>query len=452
MKTIFIFLFTAIIIVCSSCKKFLDERSDASLALPSTLPDLQALLDRNSIFNAVHPAVGEASADDHWLTDAAYAALPTDGYKNAYTWGEELYYNQYPNDWSNIYSAVYAANTVMEALPSIPKTNNNQLQRNDIKGQALFHRARMFFITATLFAKAYDPLTAEKDLGIPLRLSTDFNIASTRATLKETYDRITKDVLESITILPVNAEHIMRPSKTAAYALAAKIYLSMGEYNKAGLYADSSLQLKSDLLDYNTISTTAVNSFAAYNKEVLFISWMPLTTNVNPAVNGIDTNLIAMYAANDLRKLLFFKDNGNKRFSFKGSYNGNTQPFTGLTTDETWLIRAECFARAGNKDQAMNDLNKLLKTRWKTNTYIDVTAATAQDALIKILTERRKELVMRDVRFSDLKRLNREPAFAVTIRRNLNGQLIELTPNSARYALPIPAVVIQQSGMQQNER
>ena len=68
-----------------------------------------------------------------------------------------------------------------------------------------------------------------------------------------------------------------------------------------------------------------------------------------------------------------------------------------------------------------------------------------------ILLERRKELLMRGLRWMDLKRLNMEGA-AITLTRTVNGQVYTLPPNDLRYALPIPEDVIAISGMQQNPR
>ena len=100
----------------------------------------------------------------------------------------------------------------------------------------------------------------------------------------------------------------------------------------------------------------------------------------------------------------------------------------------------------------MNDLNALLKKRYLTGTYIDRTASSANDALVQILTERKKELAFRGLRWMDLRRLNREPQFATTLTRVINGQTYTLQPNSIRYALPIPDDEIALSGLQQNPR
>jgi hypothetical protein len=435
-----------------SCKKYLNEKPDQSLKIPSSLKDAQGLLDRNNVLNTVYPYIGEGSADDYYLTDVDFASLTLDNHKSNYTWGDELFFNTYPNDWSTLYSGVYITQLVVETLNTITKNITNEAEYNDIKGQALFHRARLYSIACNLWAKGFNATKAAQTPGIPLRNTLDFNEASVRANLKECYDRITKDLLEAIPLLQTTPVHPMRGSKPAAFALLSRICLSISDFTKAKSYADSCLLLKNDLLDFNSLNAAAAFPIAAYSKEVLFVSYYSAPSHLSNTRAFIDSNLMASYATNDLRKSLFFKDNGNKRFSFKGSYNGNANVFTGYTTAEVILNRAECFARAGDVASAMNDLNTLLLKRYKTGTFIPLKAATADQALSTIFNERRKELVMKDVRWMDLKRLNLEQNFQVTLKRKLNGQIIELPPNSPRYALPIPEVIISMTGMQQNER
>ena len=100
----------------------------------------------------------------------------------------------------------------------------------------------------------------------------------------------------------------------------------------------------------------------------------------------------------------------------------------------------------------MNDLNRLLKTRWATGFFVNYTAANAVEALNKVLQERRKELVIRGLRWFDLRRLNKETQFEKTLYRKINNQLFQLLPNSPRYTFYIPTEVIAISGLQQNVR
>ena len=66
-----------------------------------------------------------------------------------------------------------------------------------------------------------------------------------------------------------------------------------------------------------------------------------------------------------------------------------------------------------------------------------------------VLLERRKELTLRGLRLSDIKRLNKEGR-GITLTRIVNGVAYTLPANSARFANPIPENIIEISGMEQN--
>ena len=125
--------------------------------------------------------------------------------------------------------------------------------------------------------------------------------------------------------------------------------------------------------------------------------------------------------------------------------------FSGLATDELFLIKAECLARAGNASGALSTLNDLLRARYAQGTFVDLHADDPQQALRLVLQERRKELVFRGIRWSDLRRLNKEGA-GIVLTRLLNGKTYTLPANSNKYTLPIPPDEIALNGIEQNPR
>jgi starch-binding outer membrane protein, SusD/RagB family len=444
---LFIFLVS---FVAFSCKKYLDEKPDKSLVVPQTVADVQALLDDNSYMNNYGQGTAEASADNYYLTDADWAGLPSEGYKNTYTWGDELFFDQFPNEWASDYQAVFYANVVLDALDEIAVTNQNKEDWNNAKGSALFYRARVFHSIAVGWSKGYDDNTADMEPGIPLRLNANFNEPSERATINETYSRIITDLKNAIPLLPVVPRHVIRPSKPAAYALLSRVYLSMQRYVEAGLYADSSLQLKSSLIDYNGLNASANFPLSKFNDEVLF-HCSGSQSNLSASRAKIDSALYDSYVQDDLRKNVFFKSNGNGSYRFKGNYSGSSSMFLGIAIDEMYLTKAECLTRNGNIEAAMNTLNNLMVKRWKSGLFVPFTAGSQPEALNIILTERRKELLMRDLRWMDIKRLNLEGA-GITLKRILNGQVYLLPAGDNKFALPIPEYVIAISAMEQNPR
>lgn len=439
-----------LVAIAASCKKFLEVKSDNSLAIPSNVADVQAILDNYTLSNTFYSSMPSVSDDDYYLDDAYFNTQPED-VKVAHTWEKDAYNT---TQWINAYNIVYNANVALEATDNIPITTFNHKEWNNVKGQALFFRSYAFLNIAQQWAPQYDQITASTDLGIPLRLSADPNPKSVRSSVQKTYDQILNDLHQAVSLLPKTVPISSRPSKAAAYAALARTYLYMRKYDEAGLFADSALQITSNLIDFNTLNPTAAVPFQRFNAEVLLQSQFVGSGALGFNNWKVDSVLFKQYSNNDLRRTLFFGSNGVGTFGFKGSYNGSTSGanFNGLATNEMFLIRAESKARAGDKAGAMSDLNTLLQKRWKSGSFIPLTANDANDALKIVLVERRKELVGRGIRWSDLRRLNKEPGFEKTLTRIVNSKSYELKPNSKRYVFYIPTKVIEYSGMIQNER
>jgi tetratricopeptide (TPR) repeat protein len=450
-----LYLLLVLSFTVTGCKKYLEEKPDKKLNIPDSLTDLQSLLDYYVEMNQRDASAGEISADDYYLTAADFNSLADEKHRRLYTWEKDFLFSTQNSNWGQCYKTVYVSNTVLHEIAKINRPTPAVVW-DDVLGQAYFFRAKSYLQLALIWSLAYDENTAGTDMGVPLRLDPDFNELSVRSSVRQTYEQVVADLKAAVYALPVTSIHAYRPSRPAAYALLARTYLAMREYTLAGKYADSCLQLRSDLMNYNPpVSATAANPFTAYqfalNPEIIFDSRISsLPAILAPSRAKIDSNLMLMYSSNDLRKTVLFKNNGNGTFGYKGSYAGSAL-FTGLSVNEMYLIRAECYARAGNTAAALADLNTLLVKRWRVNTFIFYTAATPEEALRLILRERRKELVMRGLRWMDIKRLNKE-GYNITLKRLVNGQSYILPPNDLRYALAIPEDVIDRTGMPQNPR
>lgn len=449
-RSCLLLIVTVMAAVQSGCKKYLDAKPSKSLVVPSSVEDLQALLDDNSAMNNDNFILAESSADNYYITDNQWQALNID-YRNTYIWGDEIISaSNFSNEWFVLYQQVNTANTVLDNLKNISRTAQNAKAWDNVEGSALFYRSFCFAMIAFNWAVAYDSTTAGTDPGIPLRLNSDFNEPSERASVAATYGQIINDLKTAAALLPAVPLHVLRPSKAAAYALLARIYLSMAQFKEAGIYTDSSLAINSSLLDYNTLRSAPGEyySFPQFNKEVIFC-YAGYSTLVDNYKARIDSGLYRSYDDNDLRKTLFFFANTDGSQAFKGNYTGSYGLFTGLATDELYLNKAECLARSGNTAAAQDILHQLLTTRWKTATY-QPPAIAAQDVLPLILEERRKELLMRNIRWMDIKRLNVLKA-GIDLERDIATQAYHLKAGSPDFALPIPVYVIEHSSMKQNE-
>ena len=436
-----------------ACKKAsdLDEITDSSLLVMRTTDDAQAALDNIPVMKET-PGLPEISADNLYLAPDSVIQLMNPVIRNAYLWNQEIFQGQeFKDEWFMPYRQVYYANSV---IASLPKISGDAMILSQIKGAALFIRAYAFHNIALEFSNLYDASTLS-DPGIPLRLTPDPEPRSKRATIKETYEQIIKDLNEAVTLLPrqIDAEKKNRPALPAAFALLARVYLSMSDYQNAKIYADSCLNLYNQLIDYNLISTSTVNPFTANNAEVLYQTNLLSATGIIYIDNCVvDSILYSSYDGQDLRKSLFFTKGTTGLPIPNYSYSGDYTRFSGLAVDEVLLTRAECNARLNHEAKALQDVTTLLKMRWKNNAYNTPPISSTSDILDLVLQERRKELVFRGLRWADIRRLNKSGA-SIMLKRKVNGKEYSLLPGDKRYVLPIPPDVIGfNSDMPQNPR
>jgi tetratricopeptide (TPR) repeat protein len=453
-------LLIVLLVITAGCSvdDKLDTKSDIRLTQAKTIEDYQMLLDGIGSYNTILPSynqLGEFMTDNVYLTDDSYTSLSANKVaQSVYIWDKQLFdASTALVEWNSHYNSVLIANIALDGLKSIPVTESNKSDWNRVQGSALMIRGLTFLNLAEYWAPAYNSSTASSDLGIVLRLSSDVNQKSVRSSTAATYEQIISDLKQAVELLPntsIGNTQVskVRPSKAAAYALLARTYLNMHDYANVYLYADNALKLYSSLMDYNEVA--AMGGFQNFNKEIVYNAG-----SANSQTAGfsfyyyIDQSLGHSYDADDLRSQLFFYFDG-ENYQFVGDYT-QYQGFTGVANDEVYLMRAEANARLGKTTDAMNDLNTLLVNRYVSGTFTNRSATDADDALVQILTERRKELVIRGRRWADLKRLNTDPRFAKNLSRTILGQTYLLPANDSRYTLQIPPYIIALNGIEQNK-
>ncbi|MCW3464106.1 RagB/SusD family nutrient uptake outer membrane protein [Chitinophaga nivalis] len=438
-------------IVISACQKdWLDAKPISNIVVPTTLSDCQGLLDNLLVNNLDDPSLGEMGSDNYILKDKV---IPTVGLveKNAYLWKVDVFENQPVDDWNIQYTKILYANTALDGVGKIDRIPSNIVEWDNVKGSALFNRAYANFNLSQIFAKVYDHTSSNEDLGIPIRTTVNLNDRVGRGTLEKTYQYIIDDLKTATAMLPLLPVRKIRPSKSACYGMLSRVYLAMQQFDKSLLYADSCIHIFGELLDYNKLDTTPIFPFNVYNDEVIYhrtlMSMLGLTH-----LSDIDTTLYKSYQQNDLRRNFFFKIR-NGRLRFTGSYTQSYVGFGGLALDEVYLNKSECEIRLGDVKKGVESLNTLLRKRWKEGTYKEIKVNDASEALSIVLRERRKELLMRGIRWSDLRRLNKDPRIEkIVLSRFSNGVMYHLLPNDKKYVYPIPTNEILLNNMPQNSR
>lgn len=460
--------FLAFLATLSSCgDKYLDLQQEKNQRVPNSIEDFQKLLYQTNAMNEADPMIfANIGADEFWITDAQWLSTtglqPALFQKNAYIWSDDIYLGGETNTgWDNAYKAVYRTNLSLDFISKTPRTNENGKAWDELKGSALFMRAFTFYQLAQVYCPAYSEENVNSPYGLPLRDQVDPTVNVPRSTLGDTYKKIIDDIQLAIPLLDNKGENVYRSSKAAAFALLSRVYMAMGDYALAEKAADDCLGIQNEILDFNAVPITAgaamtFKTNAVDNPEVIYMSSSALTTLLNWA--RPDTNLVRSYEDGDMRMQVYFQDTTQVGVSnltaFKGNYKGtnNATPFTGLATDEIYLNRAEARAMNNNLTGALADLNLIRKNRFSPEVFAELQSIEQEQVLRWVMLERRKELLMRGTRWSDLKRYNKEEKYATSIIRRIGEETYELKPGSDKWVWPIMLEAISMGGYIQNPR
>ncbi|WP_298709728.1 RagB/SusD family nutrient uptake outer membrane protein [uncultured Chitinophaga sp.] len=381
-----------------SCKKdFLDEKPSSDLVIPNGLSDLDLMLEDINTTFSFSPEMGEFSSDDYYLPNlASWQAFGDTKIRNCYVWNTDIYEGLTDiDDWNVPYKQIFSCNNILKVLSGINTTDDNRNQWKGIKGSAHFLRAYAYFSLAQIFCLAYDSSTAKEKLGLPIKTDPDINNKVSRSNLFQTYNQIISDLKEAETNIfrDFNDKKPYKPTLLTVYSLFARVYLTMGNYEQAGLYANKAISLKSTLIKFSTLSRTARNPWPVLpqniNPEMIFYDRFVRNFYLSSSNSAlfVDSNLIKQYEPNDLRKTIYFRSIGSNLFTLKASYINASYCFTGLAVDEMYLISSESSARAGDFQTAMKTLNVLLKSRWEVDingqsTYVDKNASNRKHCLL----------------------------------------------------------------------
>jgi pentatricopeptide repeat protein len=340
---------------------------------------------------------------------------------------------------------MYTYNTVISGV--LDSKGGSTEERNEIYAEALVQRAFTYFTLVNSYARQYDAGTAESDLGVPLLLEAKLFVPLPRATVAQVYAQVLKDLEIAIPLISVIKENAVRPSRAAAYALLAKVHLNMRNFEAARQAAEQSLALSGELYDYNKSVDPLNQPFPTLleNKQIL-LRKIPRT--IYSALQLSD-DLLNLLGTKDLRYVLFTKtgDQFYPAFNGRGFWagGGSDAACVGLTVNETWLIRAECLARAGQLAEAVQMLNDLRKFRFTPGDYVALIATSGQQALQMVIDERRREFFGTGLRWFDQKRLNKDPSLAKTVTRTFKNVTYTLAPNSNGYVFPFSSIIVKQN-------
>jgi len=441
---IFKIMIICIIHLLTSCEEFLDQKPNLSIEAPETKTDLQAILDNESIMN-YSTILDIVASDDYYHSLEGFESEDKEIYRNAHirSFHPDMYGETSNGDWVYPYKQIFAANFCLEKANELIVWDAKTEAINNIMGSAWFIRAYALVELVKVFTPQYSPAAASH-LSIPLPLKSDVTTVPDYVSLQKVYDQIFEDLERALPLLPSTPKFRSRPSKSAVYALRARVYLMMKQYEKAFTEADASLAIDDQLMDFNQLNPSLNFPVSLGNVEVIYHTLAPTFTSINVSPEArIDTTLYKSYHDDDLRKSIYFYINPQGHINYKGSFTAGYSFFTGLTVSEMLLIKAECALRLDNPEIAFTALDRLLKSRYKEGHYAPVPYQDLADPLGFVLSERRKEMIFRGRRWADLKRLAGERTELFPIVRKLGDQEYVMGEEPDSFVFPIPEEELQ---------
>ncbi len=440
----------------TSCDDYLDVVPKGE-KIPTTLADFEELMRYEYGCQRVDVTQALILLNDRYVSESDLSYYPL--YKANYLWDEtadriELN-NSDEGTYYNSYSAISTFNLVVEnALTSTEATDD---EKYEVWAQAKVLRAMTYFNLANFYADTYDSSTASSKLSVPLITSADINAAYTQVTIQEMYDFMLKDMEEALPYLPEESATVLHPNLGTAYAFYARLYLQMGNYTDALTYANKALAENSSLYDWTAYYETNKDIIEDPDNYIRTVSPMGYdydenydfrhgSTSYSTSEKYLLPERAARFEDGDARFLSRWKLRTVGSSTYYYSTLSGYFNYGGITTVEVYLIKAECLARAGQIDDAMDLLNQVRKTRILPDVYQDLTASDEAGAMNAILKVKNNELILTLIPFCDARRLNLEGIYTTNLTKEYNGETYSLSSTSHLWTMPFPQGAVDNPG------
>ncbi|UZD23923.1 RagB/SusD family nutrient uptake outer membrane protein [Algoriphagus halophytocola] len=428
------YLMIGSLLLFAACDTFLDVKPNKAIDTPDSLESVEALLDNASTMN-YNSTLSVVLGDEFYADETAISSMELLE-QNFYLWTPRpLQPDELVFDWRDRYNQIQIANVCLESLQGLP----DGLKKNELTGTALFFRAHAYFSLSTLFLEGPNLENTGLELKIPIRKSTSMVLKPELATRQAIRDLIREDLDQAVGLLPTNPSYLSRPSKQAAYALMARVFLDWEDYETAKDAAGKVIEMGGELMDFNELDPSNTYPIPSFNSEIIWLARIGGTSYFNSQSGfQMSPELLGLYSEEDLRASMFYVTRSSGFINFRGSYLSGRPVFGGLSLNEAYLIYAESLVRTGELEEGEKMLSYLLERRMVPG-WEGIEFSNETDALGIILKERRKELPFRGLRWSDLRRINKDDRFQTILVREFEGTHYQLTPESEKYVLPVPA-------------
>lgn len=436
-------------------------------------------------------------------TDLVYAV---EGYSNAmgsfWLWDIRPTTSEVESVYASLYSIIANCNLFLERIDNVVKKETNDERTTTLEqytGEVYAIRALCYSELLKLYCTAYNPDTADTDLGVVLRKHFSKEEPAVRASMKESYNFVLEDLGKAEEILTrieevyseqggISLYSSYYMTSYVAHALHARVALYMQDWQAAidhstkvidcGYYAlspaneaySSTMSYFDYMWNYDLATETLwqvgftltsyggalgqnflnfTTDYTYYYPDYVPAQWaLNLYASGDMRYNSYFATLPTGYA-HGLTWPLLVKYYGNQNFI--GSYLYHVSMPKPFRLAEQYLIRAEAYCRQDNPNYslAQKDLVALRSTRFSSGGNISLSAT---NCIEQIADERVRELFMEGHRLQDIKRwgnlYRNGEGFTRTPQANSleEGSKLSIKADHPLFVWPIPQHEVEAPG------
>lgn len=408
-------------------------------------------------------------------------------YGELYRWTAKSTNSEVEAVYGNLYAMIARCNFFLEKSAALDMTGVAadvvEVFRK-CEGDVYFLRALCYSELIRLYCKAYDPTTAESELGVSIVTTFKDVPKPHRSSLKASYEQVLSDLKMAESLVKRDGYGSPYVTVGAIHSLYARVYLYTHEWAKAVESATKVIENSNyELADGTNGANPRQSDYASMwatddGREVIFKVAMSFTDRggaLGAPFLGAQVNykqympdfvpaewVLNLYSRQDVRQVVFFESQrtayphgltwplvnkypGNVNIDAEAQQRMLTNEPKVFRLSELYLIRAEANYRLGNEKDANADLTAL---RRKRILGYGQSAASGDQLFEEIRNERVKELFMEGFRLSDLKR------WGLGFSRKAQESTVE-GPNTLKveagnplFTWPIPKHELDASGSQ----
>lgn len=426
------------LLVLTACNDFLDITPTGKV-IAKTGEEYRALLTNEYNYFPSDRSLTALRTDELSLSPAYTSDYDYASYFDLWAWRDDALSSTTSYfGWRRYYHATYIANYLIGHCQEISAATPAEV--NQLVGEAYMMRAYSTFVLANLYAEPYTHCTPATTRGVPLMRRADVNAVPKSSSLEKTYAAILADIDSAANHLNVKTwdeGFNYRFNTLSARCLRARVLLYMGRWAEAESEAKAVADEHPFMEDLNKGDALLPVSYKSGENIVALEGVVP---PAQATIGRPSADLLALYKSGDKRKTVFFKRvTASNSTLLKG---GNADYMCTFRTAEFVLTAAECAARQGASQRAIDYLKPLAEKRYTADaatSWLTSLATMTQDGLIsEILAERERELSFEGHRWFDLRRTTM-PALS----HSYGGENYTLSQGDSRYTLHFPAEAVE---------